>query len=325
MPPIHGIDISNHQGVALERAGKGIRTIVDWAYGIGIDLVCFKISEGRQSGDGRYDDGKRYVNTWRQAAQEWPFPYTGVYHWLSNDIPAEAQRDNAAKRIGQLYPNECIQLDIEEGGLDYGEIRHAIDVWEETWPGRVFYYLGRYMAANAIDRLGVPSEKWWWPAYIPPNTIEAMMARHHPPFPPAVWQWGGGGQGLFCPLVAGRIDANQIIDVEAVRARCGYTTNTPVQPPAPVVTGKDDLMVVILAPRGANARFLAVMGATATGAQVAAHVEWLRTEDEMRPFTDNGVHVVECNVTDLANVSVDEVPHGDAIEWAESHFRRVTG
>jgi hypothetical protein len=325
MPPVHGIDISNHQGAALERANQPLRSIVDWAYGVGVDLVCFKISEGRVSGDGRYDDGKRYVNVWREAAQEWAFPYTGVYHWLSNDIPAEAQRDNAAKRIGGLYSNECIQLDVEEAGLDEGEVRHAVAVWEETWPGRVFYYLGRYFDANLIDRLGIPAEKWWWPAYIPPMTVEAMVTRHHAPFKPAVWQWGGGGQGFYCPLVNGRIDTNEIVDTEAVRARCGYGQVVPVPPvPVPVPTSvEDDLMVVILAPRGANARFLAVMGKTASGAQVAVHVEWLRSEDEMRPFLNNGVQVVECDATDLVNVSVDAVPVGDVVSWTSANFRRV--
>jgi len=214
-----------------------VRAIVDWAKAQGIEFVCFKISEGRYSGDGKYDEGKRYVNIWREVAQELQFPYTGVYHWLSNDIPAEEQRDNAARRIGALYPNECIQLDIEEAGLDLDEIQHAISVWEETWPGRVFYYLGRYTAASAIFQLNLPADSWWWASYLPPSEYEGMVARHGPPFPAAIWQWGGGSQGAYCDPVQSRIDSNQVMNFDSLRTRCGYAG--PVDPPpiaCPVVT-----------------------------------------------------------------------------------------
>lgn len=288
MPPIHGIDISNHQGVTLDRLGRPLRLVVDWAKNAGIDLVCFKISEGRSSGDGRYEDGKRYVNTWRSVAQEVGFPYTGVYHWLSNDIPAEAQRDNSARRIGQLYANECIQLDIEEAGLSADEVRHAVDVWEETWPGRVFYYMGRYFDANLIDSLGIPPEKWWWPAYVPPASVEEMAARHHTRFLPGIWQWGGGGQGIYCDPVQSRIDSNQVLDWASLQARCGGSQNQPTRPITPLPTNLEEPVWTVCYLEGSPHIYIGLAARSTNGTVHVPYLIWLPNIDVVNDYLNTG-------------------------------------
>jgi hypothetical protein len=336
MARLDAVDISNHQGVSLDRAGHSLDSIIDWCMDeLDLRFVACKISEGSRSGDG-YGDGKRYVQAWRSRMQDKGIECQGVYHWLSNDVNIEAQRDNAAKRIGRLLPNECIQLDMEEAGLDFDELQHAINVWEETWPGRVFYYLGRYFAGSAIDRLDLPAQSWWWPAYSGLADYPTMKARHRAPFDPGVWQWGGGGEGIYCPLTSSRIDSNLVLDWSVLRAKCGYQaiqailpdTGPPFVVPAPTPTpapnlpiSGDDPMLVILAPEGRNARFFAILGKTAWGQWAAYDAEWIEDGNEMAPFAQLGTEVRTVPVSAFRNIHVNKVPANDG--WSEADFRRV--
>jgi hypothetical protein len=69
MARLDAVDISNHQGVSLDRAGHSLDSIIDWCMDeLDLRFVACKISEGSRSGDG-YGDGKRYVQAWRSACR----------------------------------------------------------------------------------------------------------------------------------------------------------------------------------------------------------------------------------------------------------------
>jgi hypothetical protein len=310
MPELHGIDCSSNQPPALETGG----------YDEAIVAGAWFAFEKATSYEGR--GGRPYTNPYfarRRLMISQKFRCGGAYIWVSPNIPAVLQVAHFISVVGDLG-REGIQVDSEQAGVTNQLTVEVTNLLYSHYGPRILVY-ANLARLNAIKGQ-LPLDVYFWlpwyddPWWVIERAIEAVGLADRI----VVWQWGGGRQGVYLPSLRARVDSNYVLNPAVFRRICGLDP----LPPGPI-NGEDDLMVVILAPRGANARFLAVMGKTASGAQVAVHAEWLRSETEMQPFLNNGTQVVDVDVTDLANVSVDAVPHGDAIEWAESHFRRVTG
>jgi hypothetical protein len=310
MPQLDVIDCSSNQPPALEACG----------YDEAITAGAWCAFEKATSYEGR--GGRPYTNPYfarRRMIIAQKFRCGGAYIWVSPNIPAVLQVAHFINVVGDLG-REGIQVDSEQAGVTNQMTIDVTNLLYARYGARILVY-ANLARLNAIkDHL--PDDVYFWlpwyddPWWVIEHAIQAVGLADRI----VVWQWGGGRQGVFLPSLGARVDSNYVLNPVVFRRICGLADPVPVPVPTHV---EDDLMVVILAPRGANARFLAVMGKTASGAQVAVHAEWLRSEDEMRPFLNNGVQVVECDATDLVNVSVDAVPVGDVVSWTSANFRRV--
>lgn len=319
MPELHGIDTSSNQPPTLELGGGYDEAIAAGAW------FAFEKASSYE----RLHGSAPYTNPYfarRRTVIAQKFRCGGAYIWVSHGIPAVLQVAHFINVVGDLG-REGIQVDSEEAGVTDELTVEIVNLLYSHYGPRIVVYANLHRLKAIEDQ--IPADVWFWlpwyddPWWVVQRAIEAVSLADRI----IVWQWGGGRQGIYLPSLKARVDSNYVLDPVKFRRVCGLEpmpTPTP-SVPTPTINGEDDLMVVILAPRGANARFLAVMGKTASGAQVAVHAEWLRSEAEMQPFLNNGAQVLECDVTDLVNVTVDAVPVGDAVGWSPANFRRVTG
>lgn len=314
MPQLDIIDCSSNQSHALEDGG----------YDEAIQAGAYGAFEKATSYEGR--GGRPYTNPYfarRRQLIAQKFRCGGAYIWVSPNIPAVLQVAHFENVVGDLG-REGIQVDSEQGGVTNQMTVDVTNLLYARYGPRILVY-ANLARLNAIKD-HVPDDVYFWlpwyddPWWVIQHAIEAVGLADRI----VVWQWGGGRQGIFLPSLGARVDSNYVLNPAVFRRICGLDP-APAPTPSTPINGEDDLMVVILAPRGANARFLAVMGKTASGAQVAVHAEWLRSPAEMQPFLNNGAQVIDVDVSDLANLTVDEVPQGDAVAWAPENFRRVTG
>lgn len=205
MPALHGVDVSHFQGSAFP-----------WAAMVqqhGITLGCTKVSQGAG-----FVDPTWQIN--RDGMRAAGLRHRGLYHWLSAGVNLASQLANF-RRIGTLDVGEFVMLDIEENGLTVAEILAALELWEQTYPGRLIRYQGKFFANGDLGIYG--RWPWWLPAYR--STILPTV------LPVTVWQWAGGAGGVNVPNV-GNVDSNEIIDRARLERVAGYTL-----PPSPLPEG----------------------------------------------------------------------------------------
>jgi GH25 family lysozyme M1 (1,4-beta-N-acetylmuramidase) len=205
MPRLDGIDISNHQGKRARDRSVQPSEVVQWAHDAGLRGIWFKATEGTT-----YQDP--YFRAWRRQASQLGFEFRGMYHWLTPGVSVERQLANFVDQVGNLEEGESIQLDCEQAGLSAAVVMEAYGRWTATYGDRVLVYMGWYYGGGLARRLpeNVP---WWLPWYGTPKGLNRE---------PVIWQWGGGAEGAYVPLLDARVDANQINDDVALRRLSGY-------------------------------------------------------------------------------------------------------
>jgi hypothetical protein len=221
-PPFHWTDWST--------AGQGNTFVGDAAIAepalLGATGFFHKVSEGT----GYKDPAFRRR---RPAAQQ--YRSSGGYHWVSPGKDLNRQLGNFGEQIGDLAVGEGIQLDCEQTGLDTAFVETAWNLWAATYgQDRVCTYMGRFFTGGngrktaIIDEL--PEHILWWLAWYSTASYSQIASRL--PREPFVWQWGGGKEGVFIPLV-GRVDSNQVINAAAAERFCGLSAPAPPPDPGP--------------------------------------------------------------------------------------------
>lgn len=234
MPQLDGIDIYNGQGDRLAQVGADVDAIWEWLAGLNPrpSLAVCKSSQGAS-----VKARDRYYPHWRDTTERLGFAYRGPFHWVTATSPIAAQFANFTAYVGVLRDGEFIQLDCEEAGLTDQMVLEAYDRWTQQYGDRVAVYMGRYFTPQRdaagkttymIDRL--PGEIPWWVAWYGPKDFSAVTL----PRRPVIWQWGGGKEGVYVPVIDRRVDSNQIIDEDRLRLLCGYPE------PDPVITNEED-------------------------------------------------------------------------------------
>ncbi len=206
--PVHGVDISHHQGGTLDMAGAKRR---------GLKWLYHKATEGDSFVDSNY--AKRRVEAARAGL---PF---GAYHFARaerGDAVAEARRfiSVAKPRPGDLRP--ALDLETSEG-LSLAELR----VWAKAFIDEVERLVGVKPVVYTPYDLGTAAKGCllWRPRYNDSNTP--------PVLPYDIWQFSNGVFGVPDTLAGfGHVDLNVMdagVTLEAMRIPAAKPEPEPTQ------------------------------------------------------------------------------------------------